>query len=482
MSSKSPVYSRSEAVGGQTSSPGDAVVVVGAGSGGCHVTHELASAGRDVILVEAGRENIQLENNQWWRGKYGAPAARYWWHWPLPVRNRAVRFMVFGGRVLGGTSSVNGMMYTQGHPQDFPVPAADAEAGLAALGLPKLRWTPRLRHLPPALKGLVSAFHSAGVPWIGRHGLGPVRHGLGFMAGWKKRTSAFYETFGMGRNRSRPEVKGVRMLRGAQVRRILWSDDARTPVVRGVEVVFPDNQSETVPARRVVLAAGAVGTPSILLASGVPRRCNVSVGSLQEHVGFEGSLRLKASCTLGGDPGDDGAWAANLIDSGVAVLTAFLGGYRPEVQISLIPACCRQGGGTLCIRLNVILLRGLSRGQVLRAEAADGETGAPLKARLIFDIHRGDLETLANAFEFLQHKVVTASELKPWYPRLLFDGGQQIANRGGLVRGIEDALHTYNHVTGTTGDALDSRLRLRGCRGVHVADASAFPFSVTGHP
>jgi len=94
-------------------------IIVGAGSAGCAVAHELAEAGKTVLIIEAGGEDrspfIKVA-----AGQVRACADHDWGYrsQPDPTRGGASESWI-RGRVLGGSSSINGTMYTRGVPADF---------------------------------------------------------------------------------------------------------------------------------------------------------------------------------------------------------------------------------------------------------------------------------------------------------------------------------------------------------------------------
>merc|ERR1712061_830378 len=104
-------------------------------------------------------------------------------------------------------------------------------------------------------------------------------------------------------------------------------------------MVHYGNKTMILPARRVVLAAGGIGTPSILLASDAPSKCEVIVGrDMQEHWGFGATFSLDAPCSLDGPANGDGSWAASITPH--IAFIALLGTGRPNVQVVLEPSCC----------------------------------------------------------------------------------------------------------------------------------------------
>lgn len=471
------------------------VVVIGAGSGGSHAAGTLASAGLNVLLIEAGPKPPTFPSNIWRVGRFRAGNSRFWWTWR--VKNSP--FLFFAGKALGGTSAVNGMNYNQAHPEDYPVSEEDVTAALSSMGVPKLEKPIDLKHLPPALRTLVSAFESAEVPWIGVHGFSPSRTGIGFTMTWPQRRSAFEEALGLkrnttsissGYNKAAHSAGNVAILANTRVRRLIWSD-AHPPSVQALEVVLHDNETATVPARHVVLAAGAIGSPSILLASGVPTRCNASSASssvgdhLQEHWGFDARFSIEAPCLADRASTDiEGAWAVSLFQHYKAVLSVFLGGSHPTHHLVLTPYCCRLEdlGMRICFHMRLILLRGQSRGHVRSAVAEPGGLTSDKKAEVSFPIANDDLLSLLTTFIWFRKNVLGSYNMTNRLPEFLPIGRfPDISDPDGLFRYIGSQLRNYYHMSGTTSGAIDSRLRLQGCHGVRIADASAFR-SFAGSP
>jgi len=96
-------------------------VIVGAGSAGCALAFRLSEAGSSVIVVEAGGTDagpfIQMPAAL----SYPMNMRRYDWGFksePEPHLGGR-RMIVPRGRVIGGSSSINGMVFVRGHPRDF---------------------------------------------------------------------------------------------------------------------------------------------------------------------------------------------------------------------------------------------------------------------------------------------------------------------------------------------------------------------------
>src|ERR1044072_8895490 len=94
-------------------------IVIGAGSAGCAMTHELVKSGRSVLVLEAGGSDrspfIHVPIGIWrMRPKF------YWGYRAEPDPSRGgVVDLWHRGKALGGTSCINGMVYVRGAAGDF---------------------------------------------------------------------------------------------------------------------------------------------------------------------------------------------------------------------------------------------------------------------------------------------------------------------------------------------------------------------------
>ena len=257
-------------------------VIVGAGSAGCALAYRLAEAGRDVLVIEAGGSDIGPLIRTPGALSYPMNMPRYDWGFRTePEPGLGGRTLpVPRGKVIGGSSSINGMVYVRGHAADFD---HWAEAGAAGWGfadvLPYFKrmenwhggaseWrgdagplhVSRGKRANPLFTAFVEAGRQAGYGVTDDYN-GARQEGFGPMEATIWRGLRWSAAFAYLRPAKR---LGARVLR-ADARRVVM--EGRRAV--GVEV-RRRGRIETVRARReVILAASAINTPKLLMLSGI---------------------------------------------------------------------------------------------------------------------------------------------------------------------------------------------------------------------
>lgn len=262
------------------------VIIVGAGSSGCAIAARTSEdPNRTVLLLEAGPDYSDLSSLPFdlMNGHVNSYTAHDWKFAHYPTRQREIRFP--RGRVVGGSSAVNTAIALRGMPEDFEE--------WAELGLPEWNW----RGVLPAYKRLERDLDFGDRDYHGDAGPITIRRyppsemGVQHLAFLEAAQELGYpdcpdandpDGWGAG---PQPMNKLVRVrvscaigyLASARVRANL-TIRPETSVQRvlvdngrcvGVEVRARDGTIETLRARLVVLSAGAIMTPAILLRSGL---------------------------------------------------------------------------------------------------------------------------------------------------------------------------------------------------------------------
>ncbi len=262
-------------------------VIVGAGSAGCAMAYRLSEAGASVLVIEHGGTDagpfIQMPAAL----SYPMNMSRYDWGYssePEPHLNNR-RLACPRGKVIGGSSSINGMVYVRGHARDF-----DTWAGMGADGWsfadvlpyykrmenwhdgghggdPTWRGTDGPLHVSrgpranPLFKAFVDAGRQAGYEVTGdyngekQEGFGPMEQTV-----WKgRRWSAANAYLKPALKRSDCDI-----VRGLASRVVIENGRAT-----GVELIR-GGKKEVIRARReVVLAASSINSPKLLMLSGI---------------------------------------------------------------------------------------------------------------------------------------------------------------------------------------------------------------------
>lgn len=502
-------------------------IVIGGGSGGCAVAGRLAAAGRRVLLLEAGADDdtpfIHIPGA--FIKLFTSERVALYRMTPQPGAGGRV-LHVPQANTLGGGSSVNAMIYVRGTPQDFD--------GWRDLGCPGWGWDevlPVFRRMEtndvfsgplhgtdgplrigslqygfPTSKVFVQAGQEIGLDYNPDFN-GARQDGVGFFqvtASDGSRSSAAQSYL-----RRLPGGERVTVRTRCRVQRIEIENGRAT----GVRYRDGSGAVHTVRAgREVVLAAGALQSPKLLMLSGVGPAAELAahgiavlrdapeVGrNLQNHYEMPLHFRLRAPVSLVGQ--DKGLAALRhglqykLFNSGVLRTTvaeagAFvdtLGDGRPDVQLYMIPSllgspewAAPEGHGvTICVSL----LRPGSRGAVSLA-------GTDPAQDVIYE--GGSLESMDDVETLIRGmRVARKLAAAPSFQRIVSgeihpspEGAEDARDEEAFVRKY---VRPISHVSGTCrmgsdeGAVVDARLRVRGVAGLRVADASIMPRVVSGN-
>jgi len=506
-------------------------IVVGAGAAGCVLAARLSEdPATRVLLLEAGgagRHDPTLKvplmtalllrgNRHVWRYRTAAEEG---------LSGRAVDLP--RGKVLGGSTAINGMVYARGLPLDYDQWAQDGLPGwshqavrpyflrsedfLGPGGLQAdhsgggpLAVSRRARPVSPLADAFVAAGVAAGHPRSPDFN-GPAPEGFGY----------YHFTIRNGRRESAATAfleaararKNLTIETGATVRQLIVEGGR----VRGL-VLDRGGQSRTVRAEsEVILAAGAIGSPALLMRSGIgPADALKALGvavvhdsprvgaNLQDHVLVRVSHRTDAAVSLHGLTRIDRAAAGFLRAwlTGTGPMTVFpleagayfrTGGAEvPTVQSHFMPALTsatvrfnpfaapRNAGPGFMANASVMRPRSRGRLRLTGPDPAD-----PLDIRVNYLAEPADVETLVDAVEILR-EVFAQAPFDPYRGEEL-GPGPGVRSRADIAAFVRQNADTVHHLCGTcamdrTDEAvLDETLRVRGIDGLRVADASVFP-------
>lgn len=474
------------------------IVVIGAGSAGSVVAARVTeNARRSVLLLEAGPDYAPAElPADLVDGRRNSMTAHDWGYRHTPT-TASVVFPFPRGRVVGGSSAVNTCIALRGQPADYD---EWAERGLPewswAQCLPAFRrierdldvdneWhgsdgpLPIRRHQPVELVPWQAAFVDAckllGYPECydsnepNAHGVGP--HAMNKIDG--RRISAA-EAFLVPAVRSRPNFA---LRPKAVVRRIIFKNRR----VSGVEI-GDAHGIETIAADRVVLCAGAINTPGVLLRSGIGPRADV------ERIGCELVADVPA---IGKRLLDHPGTAFFMLPR----LFAKTSRHDPLIQTVLRYASdgshhpsdmLLQPGSKLALpRLNVPLVSlmcavGKPRQHgVLRIVSTDVRAKPWIESRFLED--ERDRALAVDAMQ-LAYRMAQTAPLRD-LARHFWPSPRVLRKRERIDEWIRSACDSGYHPSGTVpmgadGDpeaATDAHGRVRGVHGLTVADASLMP-------
>ncbi|MQT01330.1 GMC family oxidoreductase [Streptomyces jumonjinensis] len=477
-------------------------VIVGAGSAGSVIARRLIDQGFSVHILEAGPadDDPLVHSPQGWPALLRSPPD--WALTTVPQRHADDRRLYWPrGRVLGGSSSLNGMIYIRGHRSDYDswayggCPGWDWESVLPYFlrsedhldgpsawhgqggPLPVSRITDR----HPAAEAFVAAALSLGHPPTDDFN-GERMTGVGFnhVTVRDGRRMSAWRSF-MAPVAGRPLV---RVSTGARAHRVLLERGRAV----GVEYALGGMTHRAYAASEVILSAGVVGSAQLLLLSGIGpaahlRRTGVEVTvelpgvgeNLHDHLLV--SNVYEASRPL--PPG-----RANVLES---QLFAATDSRRPGPDLQPVflhlvyPAesyPAPEHGYTIAPGL----VRPLSRG-TLRLASADPEAAVLLDPGVLAEPH--DLESLVDAVE-LSREIGNSGHFADWY-RAEAAPGPRARTRNDLRAYVRRAVGTYHHQVGTCRmgqdslSVVDPELRVHGVPGLRVADASVMPSVPSGN-
>ena len=505
-------------------------LVLGGGSGGCAVAGRLSEdAGLSVALVEAGSDGRAWVVRTPMAAAAIIPTKMHNWAYetvPQPGLGGRAGYQP-RGKTLGGSSAINAMVYIRGHASDYDRWAELGNAGWSyADVLPYFKRSENNERLSDTFHGQGGPLNVAelrtGNPFQ-RHFLDAVQEAqlplTDDFNGANQEGCGLYQVTQINGERCsaarafiHPHLdarKNLSLITGATIDRLLIEDGRATGAVIRVGKV-----ERTLRARReIILAAGAFGTPAILLRSGVGDGAELKdvgiavahhlpgVGkNLQDHPDFTFAFRSRSTDLLGYSAmgfrrlfGEarrykrerHGAVTTNFAEAG-----GFLKTDRalpaPDIQLHFVVGLVDDharakhwGHGYSC---HVCLLRPKSRGTVAITSA---DPAAPPRIDPNFLGDPDDVDTMVAGFK-LTKRIMDAPSLKRHASVDMFTNGIETdAQIRDLLRRRVDTVY---HPVGTcamgpdAGTAVvDATLRVHGVRGLRIADASIMPTLIGGN-
>jgi choline dehydrogenase-like flavoprotein len=507
-------------------------IVVGAGSAGCVVTNRLtADAGKRVLLLEAGgRDNwIWLHIPVGYLFAIGNPRSDWLFETEKEpgLNGRSLKYP--RGKVIGGSSAINGMISMRGQPQDYD---HWRQLGLTGWGWDDVRpvfktldnhflgdtehhgasgeWRveqPRVQW--DVLNAVAKAAVEMGIPATSDFNTGD-NNGVGYFHVNQKRglrwsaATAFLKPV-LGR-------PNLRLKTGVLVEKVIFEGK------RAVGVRFRQN-GRLVEARakgEVILSAGSIGSPQILQLSGVgPAEWlgelrlpivhdHQGVGrNLQDHLQQRAIYKVQGVKTLNAayrsltGRAMMGAEYALFRRGPLSMAPSQLGIFtksspeheRPNIQFHVQPLSLDKFGDPLhtfpAITASACNLRPTSRGTI-RLRSAD-PAAKPMIAPNYLATY-DDRRVAADAIR-VTRRLMKQHALEDYHPEEYLPGPAVGDDDAALAKAAGDIGTTIFHPVGTAKMGIDSdpmavvdeRLRVRGLAGLRVIDASVMPTITSGN-
>lgn len=481
-------------------------VICGAGSAGCVLANRLTEDHDvTVLLIEAGRVDASeamstpLRTIELWQTEYD------WAYSTVPQKHAHNRKVYWPrGKTLGGSSSINGMIYVRGHRSDYDAwayagnPGWDYESVLPYFkksedfqrGANAYHGTGGLLHVTadyephPVIEAIVEAAVQAGHPYNedcnGADNLGAGYTHLTTKDGSRHSSSAAFL-------RPALERRNLSVVTSARVHKIVFD---RTRAV-GVRYEQAGQLREARVRREVIVSGGAIESPRILMLSGIGDRVHLSefgipvvkhlpgVGkNLHDHtllpMIYEGKKRLPPPTNPAIPPLHGQAFVRSrekLPCPDIQPLFFHVPAYAPG-----------QEGPANAFTLHAAGVRPTSRGE-LRLTGPNPDDPLHIDPNLLETEY--DISTLVKSIR-INREIANQPALAEWRGREVYPGVERQTDED-LAEYARSAVGSYHHQVGTCAMGqsalcvVDHGLKVWGLEGLRVVDASIMPMVVSGN-
>jgi len=469
-------------------------IVAGAGSAGCILARRLAQTGASVILLEAGgQDRTRLVRQPGMIAIFhNVPALKKrldWGYYTAPQAGALGRRIPQPrGRVLGGSGSINGMVFVRGNRKNYDDWAAAGCTGWShADVLPSFRrmedWedgatalrgsggpvkVTRQKDLTPASLAFIEALAAtAGVKKVDDYN-GESAEGVAVCQQNASGGLRYSSSVGYLDQHGLPNLT---VSTGALITRVVIDQGRAT----GVEVLTAQGRGTIRADREVILCAGVYGSPQLLMLSGIG-----PAEHLRQH--FVGGIVKEAI--------SHDSWMGRTVFEALGFVRSSQAGDVPDLQIHVLPWSYPFPNQDAPVRHRVdkrpaltimpTLIYPKSRG-TLRLASADPSAAPVIDPGYLTD--PDDTRLLLEGMELI--RAVMASKIIADQVSLELSPGPRYPDRAALAAELPNRATSVYHAVGTCRMGTDERavvdpaLRVRGIDGLRVADASIMP-SITG--